>query len=83
MKNLFKLKFTVLAGSHLLLSSQVTATGLTIPAGEAGIADSISSALPSPFTAAEFAIPPMGQIQKSHLIQFPEACGEIRFPNNW
>ena len=67
MGNLFKLKFTVLAGSHLLLSSHVTATGLTIPAGDAGIADSISSALPSPFTAAELAIPPMGQIQKSHL----------------
>jgi hypothetical protein len=35
--------------------------------GDTGIVDSISSALPAPFTAAELAIPPLGQIQKSHL----------------
>ena len=54
-------------GYHLLLSSLVTATGLTIPTGDAGIADSISNDLPVPFTAAELTVPPLGQIQKSHL----------------
>jgi hypothetical protein len=67
MKKLSLLKAVVLAGSQLLLSSHLSATGLTIPTSDAGIADSISNDLPVPLTAAELAVPPLGQIQKRHL----------------
>ena len=67
MKNLFPLKTVVVACSHLLLSSHLSAAGLTIPTGDASILDSISSDLPVPLTVAELAVPPWGQIQKSHL----------------
>ena len=41
--------------------------GLTIPKNDAGIADSISNALPAPYTADELAAPPAGEIRKLRL----------------
>ena len=67
MKPLINLKFAAVVCSHWLTGMGALATGLTIPSSDAGIADSISSGIPVPYTAAELAVPPVGEIQKSYL----------------
>lgn len=67
MKNLFVFKTTIISVSYLLTGLHLTGTGLTIPTGDDSISDSISSDLPVPFTAAELALPPQGEIQKLYL----------------
>lgn len=66
---------TISMGFSILFSSLVfpcltlhaSSGGLSLPESDDGIADSISNELPVPYTAAEMAVPPAGEIQRSYL----------------
>ena len=62
-----RLTIAAVVGLHLFACGAALAKGLTIPVGDASIADSISGDLTVPYTAAELAVPPVGEIQKSYL----------------
>ncbi len=49
------------------INHQAFSQGLAIPKNDAGIADSISDALPTPYTLDELATPPAGEIRKLRL----------------
>lgn len=49
------------------INNHALSQGLTIPEGDGGIADSISNALPTPYTPDELAAPPAGEIRKLGL----------------
>ena len=51
----------------MVINHQALSQGLTIPKSDAGIADSISNALPAPYSADELAAPPAGEIRKLRL----------------
>ncbi|CAN5813298.1 hypothetical protein BH11VER1_BH11VER1_40010 [soil metagenome] len=61
------LSYAVSAVLVLAINDHAFSQGLTIPQSDAGIADSISNALPTPYTADELRTPPVGEIRKLRL----------------
>jgi hypothetical protein len=60
-------KMCVFLSFSLTASSDLHATGLTLPANDPLIQGDLNAPAEPEFTPAELAVPPVGQIQKSHL----------------